>query len=378
MQALVGGRVLTEAGFVADHAVLIDRARIAAVVPGTDVPRDAERVDLGGDLLAPGFIDLQVNGGGGVLFNDRPTVDGIRAIGEAHRRFGTTGFLPTLITTDRATMSAAIAAAREAVRRVPGALGIHLEGPHLSPARAGVHDPALMRPLEPADVDLLVSLRLGVTLVTLAPEMCATDLVGVLVERSVVVSAGHTNASYEQFAAGYAAGISAVTHLFNAMSPLVGREPGAVGAALALGDLACGIIVDGHHVHPASVRVAYAAKPAGKLFLVTDAMPPVGAAVASFELAGERIEVAAGRCLDRRARLAGAVLDMASAVRNAVRFSEIPLEAALAMASAAPAAVLGLARERGRIAPGLRADLVLLDGDLGVRATWIAGEAVWI
>jgi N-acetylglucosamine-6-phosphate deacetylase len=375
VQALVAGHALIEAEILNGLAVLVEAGRILAVVPQPEIPRDAQRVDLGGGLLAPGFVDLQVNGGGGVLFNDAPSVQTIVAIARAHRRFGTTGLLPTLITTDPATMARAVGAVREAILAgMPGILGIHLEGPHLAPARAGVHDPRHMRPLDEAAIEPLCALDVGRTLVTVAPEQAPPALVRELVRRGVVVSLGHTDAGYAQLSAALAAGATGFTHLFNAMSQLGPREPGAVGTALAHPDAWCGIIADGHHVHPASLHAAWRARPRGRLFLVSDAMPPVGAAIDHFMLAGHRIEVAGGRCTTEGGRLAGSALDMAGAVRHAVRDAGIPLAEALCMASTWPAAFLGIDHQRGRIAPGLAADLVLLDDHLRVQATWVAGR----
>jgi N-acetylglucosamine-6-phosphate deacetylase len=374
LDALVNGKILLDGGLVGGRALLVAGGRIRDVVDDARTPQDARRIDLEGGLLAPGFIDLPVNGGGGVLLNDAPEPATIARIGKAHRRYGTTGFLPTLITTDRATMVRAIAAVRRAIDGgMPGVLGIHLEGPHINPARKGVHDEAHIRPLGGGDVTLLTSLRRGRTLLTLAPERVPAAAIQALA-REAIVLAGHTDATCAQIRAGLAAGISGFTHLFNAMSQLGAREPGAVGAALT-SDAACGVIVDGHHVHPASLRLAFTARPRG-LFLVSDAMPPVGTALAGFALGGQWIEVRDGRCTTADGRLAGSALDMATAVRNAVQLVGIPLEEALRMASTRPADLLG-ERERGRIAPGLHADLVLLDEALRVRATWIGGEAAW-
>ena len=374
MDALVNGKILLDGGLVGGRTLLVARGRIQGVVDDGQLPPDARRIDLEGGLLAPGFIDLQVNGGGGVLLNDAPEPATIARIGAAHRRYGTTGFLPTLITTDRATMARAIAAARRAIDGgMPGVLGIHLEGPHINPARKGVHDEAHIRPLGAEDVALLTSLRRGRTLLTLAPERVPAGAIEALARQAIVL-AGHTNGTCAQVRAGLAAGISGFTHLFNAMSQLGAREPGAVGAALT-SDAACGLIVDGHHVHPASLRLAFAAKPRG-LFLVSDAMPPVGAAMAGFALGEQWIEMRDGRCTTADGRLAGSALDMATAVRNAVQLVGVPLEEALRMASTRPADLLG-ERERGRIAPGMHADLVLLDETLRARATWIGGEAAW-
>jgi N-acetylglucosamine-6-phosphate deacetylase len=396
LDALINATVHTGNRVLIDSAVLLDGPLVAGVMPLDSLPPHARRHDLDGGVLAPGFIDLQVNGGGGVLFNDTPDPDALRHIAATHRRFGTTGMLATFITDDRDSRRQAVETVRRALAAgMPGVLGLHLEGPHINPLRRGVHDPRFIAPPEPEDLALATALPAGRTLVTLAPETVPAAAIEALVAHGTRVAAGHTAATWAQMRAGFAAGITAVTHLFNAMSPLTGREPGAVGAALDA-DLAwCGIIVDGHHVHDASVRVAWRAKPAGKLFLVTDAMPPVGYATdggpdGGFQLYGEAIKVAGGRCVAADGRLAGSALDMATAVRNAVTRVGIPLDEALRMAATWPAAFMGWDRAdpadvanpatdggrpaRGRIAPGFAADLVWLDRDLRVRGTWIAGK----
>jgi len=375
--ALRNGKVLTDHGFREDVAVLVEEGRIVALVP-LDDPRvvAATVVDLQGHTLLPGYIDAQVNGGGGYLFNNTPDVHALAEIARAHRRFGTTGMLPTLISDDAAVMEKAIAATAQAIDAgVPGVLGIHLEGPYIAPARKGTHDASKFRVPDAAEVAMAASLRNGVTLLTLAPEQVPAETVRALVAAGVIVAAGHTAATYEQVRAGLEAGISGFTHLYNAMSPLQGREPGAVGAALEDAGSWCGIIVDGVHVHPASLRVALAAKPRGKLFLVTDAMPPVGADDPSYSLYGEIITAVDGVVRNAAGALAGSALDMATAVRNSVRLLGLPLEEAARMASTYPAQFLGLGERYGRIAPGYQADLVLVDDDLQVVATWIAGSA---
>jgi N-acetylglucosamine-6-phosphate deacetylase len=375
--ALVNGRVLRENRLVDGRCVLLADGRILDIVaPSERRVRRAERRDLGGQLLLPGFIDSQVNGGGGVLFNDAPSVESIRAIGRAHRRFGTTGFLPTLISTDLDIMTRAIAAVRGAIEAgVPGVLGIHIEGPYLSLARKGVHDPAKLRELDASALGLLTSLRGGRTLVTLAPEVTTPQIIEKLVAAGVVVSAGHTNATYAEISIALRHGLTGFTHLFNAMSQLTGREPGAVGAALEDPTSWCGIIVDGAHTDPVVLRIALRCKPHDRFMLVTDAMPSVGTNNDSFELQGRRIIVSGSTCLDEDGRLAGSNIDMATCVRNAISMLGLSLPEAVHMASQGPAEFLGLAHDTGRIAPGLRADLVLADEGLNVLETWIAGRS---
>jgi len=374
--ALVNARVLTADGFRDDLAVLIDGEIIVDLVDANDARvRDSDVQNLGGRMLVPGFIDVQVNGGGGVLFNDAPTVETIRRIGAAHRRFGTTAFLPTLISDDVDVMRAAIAAVDAAIEEgVPGVVGIHLEGPYLAPARHGAHDPAKFRIPDARDIELVSSLRNGKTVLTIAPERVPPETVRELTRRGVIVSAGHTAATYADVRAALDAGVRGFTHLYNAMSPLTGREPGVVGAALEDRTSWCGMIVDGYHAHPASLRVAIAAKPRGKMLLVTDAMPPVGADSDTYTLAGVTITCRNGRCETSDGVLAGSALDMARAVSNTVRTLDVPLEEAARMASTYPAEFLDIADRHGRIVPGARADLVELDADLVARRTWIGGR----
>ena len=374
--ALVNGRVLRDGVLVEGQCVLLNGGRITAIVEAHD-PRchHAQHHDLGGGLLLPGFIDSQVNGGGGVLFNDAPGVETIRAIGAAHRRFGTTGFLPTLISADLDVVARAVAAVRAAIQAgVPGVLGLHIEGPYLNAARKGVHDPAKLRELDASALGLLTSLREGRTLVTLAPEMTTPQIIEKLVAAGVVVSAGHTNATYAEIEPALRHGLTGFTHLFNAMSQLTGREPGAVGAALSDSNSWCGIIVDGVHTDPVVLRIALKCKPHERFMLVTDAMPSVGTNNASFELQGRHITVSGNVCVDEDGTLAGSNIDMASSVRNAMSMLGLPLSTAVRMASQWPAEFLGVGHELGRIAVGYRANLVLADEHLNVRETWIDGQ----
>jgi N-acetylglucosamine-6-phosphate deacetylase len=378
-KAFVNGRVLAGDHFLAGHAVLVDGGRISEVVEATD-PRvhAAEVHDLGGTGLVPGFIDCQVNGGGGVLFNDAPNVDTIRRIGAAHAKFGTTGFLPTLISDDVEVMRTAISSVDQAITAgVPGVLGIHLEGPYLAPERRGIHNAAKFHVPRSDDLALAASLRHGRTLITLAPERVSAEAIGTLVARGVIVAGGHTAADYATTRRALNAGMRGFTHLFNAMTPLQSREPGVVGAALEDPASWGGLIVDGYHLHPAVLRVALAAKAQGKLFLVTDAMPPVGSSDETFELNGETITCRDGRCVNAQGTLAGSSLDMAAAVRNTIEQAGIAPEEALRMASTYPADFLGLGATHGRIAAGCAADFVVLDDQLQVRETWIGGERVY-
>jgi N-acetylglucosamine-6-phosphate deacetylase len=373
--ALCNARTLLDPGISVGDAVLIEGARIVAVVKPADVPRGYVRRDLQGALLLPGFVDLQVNGGGGVLFNDVNTLAELASIGATHRRFGTAGYLPTLISDDLEVIARAIALIEQALaKRLPGILGIHIEGPFLNPARRGVHDASKFRSLDEPAFELLTSLHHGKTVVTLAPETTSVEMIRRLSAAGVVVSAGHTNATYAQIRSALGAGLRGFTHLFNAMSPLTGREPGTVGAALEDIHSWCGLILDGHHVDPVALRLAMRCKPANRFMLVTDAMPTVGMPGDRFMLQGRAITVQGGMCVDAHGTLAGSNLDMAGAVRNAARLLDVSLAQAVRMASEYPAAFLGLDHELGRIAPGYRANLVVADDALNVLDTWIDGR----
>lgn len=337
---------------------------------------DEKALDLDGGWIVPGFIDTQVNGGGGVLFNDRPDVEGIARIGAAHARFGTTGFLPTLISAPLPLVAHAMDAVDQAIEQgVPGVLGIHIEGPFLSDARRGIHDSGLFRSLDETALHLLTRPRRGVVILTLAPECNDMAAIRTLVDAGVIVSIGHSNASYADTRRAIAAGARGVTHLYNAMSPLHHREPGVVGAVLEDQSLYCGLIVDDAHVHPAAIRIALAARPLDRFMLVTDAMPTVGSEEKSFLLNGERIVVRNGVCVGEEGTLAGSDLDMAQAVRNLCAIGVAP-EIAFAMASGNPAAFLGLSGRVGTLEPGARADFLWLDADLRVRGTWAGGQRI--
>ena len=374
-KALFNGPVLLGPEFATGKAVVLEGERIRAIIDEADLPADLETFDLQGRMLVPGFIDTQVNGGGNRLFNDDPSVETIAAIGAAHRPFGTTGFLPTLISDDAAKIEAAIGATRAAIaQRVPGVLGVHIEGPFLNVEKKGIHDAAKLRPISDEEIALLSRTTGGKTIVTLAPEEVPAHAIRRLANSGVIVCAGHTNASAGCIAEALHSGLRGFTHLFNAMSQMSAREPGVVGAALSDENSWCGIIVDGHHVDPLVLKLALHAAPLSRFMLVSDAMPSVGGRK-SFTLGEEAITVVDGKCVNAEGTLAGSDLDMATAVRNAVSMLDLSLVDAVTMASRNPAAFLGLERELGRIAPGYRANLVALDEDLRVVESWIDGIA---
>lgn len=359
-------------------AVVIEDGAIASISAAAEAPADAdETIDLDGLLLAPGLIDLQVNGGGGVLFNDAPSAESLQQIIAAHRAFGTTACLPTLISDDAAVMRRGIDAVSDAIGQgVAGIIGIHLEGPHLNPERCGVHDAAHMRPLDDAAFELLCSLDEGHTLVTLAPETVEANQIRRLHAAGLLVFAGHSAASYEATRQAIDSGLKGFTHLYNAMRPLVSREPGIIGAALEDPDTYVGIIADGYHVHRATLAIAIRAKPKGKTILVTDAMPSVGSANEQFALNGELINVENGRCVTADGALAGSNIGMIDAVRYVSDNGIVDIDEALRMASSYPAAALGIDDSLGFVRPGYGANLIALDGDLNVVHSWIAGDGM--
>ncbi len=381
LTAITGARIFDGDLWHEGRALVIDGGKVAAVAARNEVPADARIVPMDGLSLVPGFIDLQVNGGGGVLLNERPDLEGIRTICAAHARFGTTALLPTLITDNREVTARTIEAGLAARKaNVPGFLGLHLEGPHLSVARKGAHDPTLIRPMEQADLDRTIAARKGLEalLMTLAPENATNAQIAALAAAGVTVSLGHSDCGYKTATAAVEAGATMMTHLFNAMSPLGHREPGMVGAALDLGQLDAGLIADGFHVDPASIGVALRAKRGpGRIFLVTDAMSTIGTDMTSFFLNGREIFREGGRLTLADGTLAGADIDMASCIRFMHDHAGINLEEALRMASLYPAEAIGMTGRKGRLTHGHDADFAIIDGDVNVVSTWIAGTPVF-
>ena len=374
-QVFWGARLFDGERMIDDRALLVEDGVIAALTPLAERPLGAESFDLGGGVLAPGLIDWQVNGGGGVLFNETPTVAGIRAIVEAHRTDGTTSLLPTLITDTPQKLEAGLAAAAEARLNVPGALGIHVEGPFIDVRRKGAHPAEFIRAMTPDDADRLIAAKAGVMVVTLAPAAVSNDLIARLAQAGILVSIGHAEASAEEAQAAFKAGARAVTHLYNAMSQLGHRQPGLVGAALADPDVICGFIADGHHVHETAARAAFNARGADGIALISDAMPPAAGGPKMFRLEGRRVTQVGTRLTLDDGTLAGAAITLMDAVRYATGVLGIDLADALKMATLTPARLLRLDDEIGRLRPGCRADLVHLADDLSVRGTWIGGQA---
>lgn len=373
--AIAAPTVFDGGAFLHDHCVLLRGDSVEQLLPTSDCPRDIDILQLQSGTLAPGFIDLQVNGGGGQLFNNAPQLDTLLSIQSAHRSCGTTSLLPTVLSDTPDQQMAAVAAVRAAIQSGHcGILGIHLEGPFFNPERRGAHQDSFIRAPGEDDIAWLCSLDDIQVLLTLAPEQFSVAQIRQLADSGIVLCAGHTQASYQDIAAAVEAGLSGVTHLFNAMSQVSAREPGTVGAALDIDSLWAGIIADGHHVDAANIRLAQQAKPDGGLVLVSDAMATVGSDHSSFQLYGETIQEHDGRLVNDQGKLAGSAIGLNEAVAYAAQQVGIPLDECLRMASLYPATVLGQEHRLGRISAGYRADLVHFDDDFTVHHTWLAGQ----
>ncbi len=378
--ALVGARIFTGEQFLDNHALLIEGEKIVTLLPVSEMDVTWPTMTLDGGIIAPGFMDLQVNGGGGLLFTNTPCVSTLHTIVNAHRAYGTTSLLPTLISDCREVHQAGVEAVVDAIAAgIHSVLGVHIEGPFFDLSRRGAHKESYIRSLEQADIDWMVAAVKNQQnhysfMLTLAPEQTKPGHIQQLTSAGVMVCAGHSDADYAAVSAAFAEGLSGFTHLYNAMRPMTAREPGVVGAALDHADSWCGVIVDGHHVHAAAIRVACAAKPRGKIYLVTDAMSTVGSPQKSFEIYGETIVENKGCLINAQGRLAGSAIGMMDAVRLTTEWVGLPLSESLRMASLYPAQRIQADHFLGRIQSDYRADLVHFTDDYRVMHTWVAGN----
>lgn len=379
MYALVNGRIYSGHEVLDNHAVVVADGLIARVCPRESLPANIEQRDMAGAMIAPGFIDLQLNGCGGVQFNDSLdalSIETLETMQRANEKSGCTSFLPTLITSSDALMKRAIETMRAYLQKHQHqALGLHLEGPWLSKAKKGTHDPALIRLPDAAMVQYLCDNADVITKVTLAPENAGSEVIRQLTDARIIVSAGHSNATYEEAKAGFSAGVRFATHLYNAMPTFAGREPGLIGALFDSPDVYCGIIADGLHVHYANVRNAKRIK-GDKLVLVTDATAPAGADISEFIFAGKTIYYRDGLCVDENGTLSGSALTMIEAVQNSVEHVGIALDEALRMASLYPARAMGVERQLGSIEAGKIANLTVFTRDFKIIKTFVNGDDV--
>ncbi|MDO6711845.1 N-acetylglucosamine-6-phosphate deacetylase [Aliiglaciecola sp. 2_MG-2023] len=360
-----------------DQVLVIEGEEIIAI------DQDISQVDtvLSG-LVAPGFVDLQVNGGGGVLFNTQPTLDSLKTIFAAHARYGTTGLLPTVITDDIDVMNRAADAVAQGIRQnEPGILGIHFEGPHISTIKKGAHSQQHIRPITDQEWTLFKRQDLGNIVVTLAPEVVPEGQIKELVSLGVKVCIGHSNADGITTSKAIQCGASGFTHLFNAMSPISAREPGVTGVALTSETTRCGLIVDGHHVDDLNIQLALKTKPKGGIFLVTDAMPPVGSDATEFDFFDRQVTVRDGRLTSTTGELAGAAIDMASSVRYCHFNLGISVDESIRLASQYPKDYLSgspmQTNPKVQLAPGKIANFIQLDEKLVVQSTWVNGNKVF-
>ncbi|MCB2136744.1 MAG: N-acetylglucosamine-6-phosphate deacetylase [Rhodobacteraceae bacterium] len=381
MATLFEGATVFDGHQLRQGGLLVDGSRFAGILPAGERPDGTDAQPLAGGLLVPGFVDLQVNGGDGVMLNDSPTAATIGRMVRAHERLGTLTMLPTLITDRSEVLRATVdAAVRYLAEGGAGIAGLHLEGPHLSIARKGAHDPALIRPMTEADLVALIAAkaRLPHLMVTLAPESATPDQISRLSRAGIVVALGHTDSGYQACRTAMAAGATVATHLFNAMSQIGNREPGLAGAVLRSPSCHAGLIADGIHVDPEVIAVAMQAKAGpGQIFLVTDAMAPAGSDISEFTLNGRTIRRENGRLTLADGTLAGADLDMATALRVMTGRVGLALDRALAMATSVPATVMGIQERAGYIEAGQSADFVHLSDDLVVRSVWRGGNRVF-
>ncbi|SIN94589.1 N-acetylglucosamine-6-phosphate deacetylase [Salinivibrio sp. ES.052] len=374
MYALTHCRIFTGHEVLDDHAIVIRDDRIEDVCPQHALPTDIETRSLDGALVSPGFIDLQLNGCGGVMFNDVITSDTISTMHHANLKSGCTNFLPTLITSSDADMKTAIEAMRHYKTQHPHqALGLHLEGPYLNNQKKGIHSTDYIRPSNDEMIAYLCDNADVITKVTLAPELAPNAHIRALTEAGILVSAGHTNATYAQAREGFANGIRFATHLFNAMTSITGREPGVVGAVYDTPEVYTGVIADGFHVSYANIRLAQQVK-GEKLVLVTDAVAPAGADMDHFIFVGKKVYYRDGKCVDENGTLGGSALTMNQAVHNSVEHIGIALDEALRMATLYPARAIGIDQHYGSIRPGKVANLAIFDRSINIQATIVNGQ----
>ena len=373
-QALIGAQLFSGKEFFDNRALLIDGENIIDIINEHDVPKNFEIQKLNGGILSPGFIDLQVNGGGGKLFNNSPDKESLNTIIEAHQHFGTTSIMPTVISDSLNVLKKCTTTISEEIENNKSLLGVHIEGPFFNVKYRGVHQKQYINTINSDYLNLFESLKDFPVMLTLAPECISNKQLKHLKSLGFKILAGHTDASYDQLEEAIKYGLDGFTHLFNAMGQISAREPGVVGSALTFDNAAVSIIVDLHHVHPSLIQMAYKQKPQGKLFFVSDSMATIHHGEPSFELYDEIVSESKGRIINSEGKLAGSSITQIDAIKNAYQSCNIPLDEALAMASRYPAEYLGVANYLGSLKSGYRADLTHFDLDFQVQNVWVAGK----
>ena len=375
-QALLGSQIFCGERFYDDHALLVEGKSIVDIVDKNNIPENFNKMELDQGILAPGFIDLQVNGGGGVLFNNSPNKESLNTIIKAHQFFGTTSVMPTVISDSLEVLEQCITTVTEEIKNNSSLLGIHIEGPFFNTKYRGVHQKQYISTINSDYLNLFESLKGFPVMLTLAPECISSQQLKHLTSLGIKTLAGHSDASYDELDDAIKNGLDGFTHLFNAMSQISAREPGVVGSALHFENTFASIIVDLHHVHPSLIQLAYQLKPKGKLFFISDSMATINHGKPSFELYDEVVNESDGRLVNSEGKLAGSSITQIDAVKNAYQKCNIPLNQALAMASRYPAEYLGIENHLGSLKPGYRADLVHFDSNFKVHNAWVSGKQI--
>ena len=375
-QALLGSQIFCGERFYDDHALLVEGKSIVDIVDKNNTPDNFNKIELDQGILAPGFIDLQVNGGGGVLFNNSPNKESLNTIIKAHQFFGTTSVMPTVISDSLEVLEQCIKTVTEEIKNNSSLLGIHIEGPFFNTKYRGVHQKQYISTINSDYLNLFESLKGFPVMLTLAPECISSQQLKQLTSLGIKTLAGHSDASYDKLDDAIKNGLDGFTHLFNAMGQISAREPGVVGSALHFENTFASIIVDLHHVHPSLIQLAYQLKPTGKLFFISDSMATINHGKPSFELYDEVVNESDGRLVNSEGKLAGSSITQIDAVKNAYQKCNIPLNQALAMASRYPAEYLGIENYLGSLKPGYRADLVHFDSNFKVHNTWVSGKQI--
>ena len=375
-QALLGSQIFCGERFYDDHALLVEGKSIVDIVDKNNTPDNFNKIELDQGILAPGFIDLQVNGGGGVLFNNSPNKESLNTIIKAHQFFGTTSVMPTVISDSLEVLEQCIKTVTEEIKNNSSLLGIHIEGPFFNTKYRGVHQKQYISTINSDYLNLFESLKGFPVMLTLAPECISSQQLKHLTSLGIKTLAGHSDATYDELDDAIKNGLDGFTHLFNAMGQISAREPGVVGSALHFENTFASIIVDLHHVHPSLIQLAYQLKPKGKLFFISDSMATINHGKPSFELYDEVVNESDGRLVNSEGKLAGSSITQIDAVKNAYQKCNIPLNQALAMASRYPAEYLGIENHLGSLKPGYRADLVHFDSNFKVHNVWVSGKQI--
>ena len=375
-QALLGSQIFCGERFYDDHALLVEGKSIVDIVDKNNTPDNFNKIELDQGILAPGFIDLQVNGGGGVLFNNSPNKESLNTIIKAHQFFGTTSVMPTVISDSLEVLEQCIKTVTEEIKNNSSLLGIHIEGPFFNTKYRGVHQKKYISSINSDYLNLFESLKGFPVMLTLAPECISSQQLKHLTSLGIKTLAGHSDATYDELDDAIKNGLDGFTHLFNAMGQISAREPGVVGSALHFENTFASIIVDLHHVHPSLIQLAYQLKPTGKLFFISDSMATINHGKPSFELYDEVVNESDGRLVNSEGKLAGSSITQIDAVKNAYQKCNITLNQALAMASRYPAEYLGIENHLGSLKPGYRADLVHFDSNFKVHNAWVSGKQI--